>query len=326
MDAVARRRLDTIAAAAGRDVPVPVVVWSAGPGPVVVVTANVHGDEVVGVAAAHALDESLASTLCRGSVALYPSLNPRGLASLVRVQPDDGVDMNRVFPGDRHGTAASRSAAAIWTDVLARSPHALVDLHSDSSVSVPYVIVDRATMLRSGAREEMESRLGVLAAATGLLVLHEYPSDEYVRFRLDRSLAGAMVNHAGVPALTLEIGARRTVDPRAVRVASHAVLRVLHSLGMLSEPPPPPDDRPAPGRWRRSAAPRVQAAGLFTPAIAPGATFAEGQVLGTVRALDGTVREVLRADAAGLVVSWSETPWVEPRGVPGTLALKEPPS
>ena len=108
-----------------------------------------------------------------------------------------------------------------------------------------------------------------------------------------------------------------------MRAATHAVLRVLHLSDMLTAPPPEPD-APAPtGAWRRAAAPRTQTAGLFTPALPPGARFAAGQVLGTVRAVDGSVREVLRAEARGLVVSWSEAPWLDARGVPGTLGLEE---
>lgn len=324
MDAVARRRLDTIHGAAGRDVDLPVVVWSAGAGPTVAITANVHGDELVGVATAHALDELMATTLQRGSLVLYPSLNPRGLQQMMRVHPDDGQDLNRVFPGDRQAGGAARCAALVWADLLARRPDVLIDLHSDSSVSIPYAIVDRATALRAEARAAMEQRLEDLAGVTGLLVLHEYPPDEYVRFRLDRSLAGAMVNHARTPALTLEVGARRTMDPTSVRTATHAVLRVLDRMSMLAAPPPEAEPGVAPvGAWRRAAAPRTQTPGLFTPALTPGARFAAGQVLGTVRAVDGTVREVIRAEARGLVVSWSESPWLEARGVPGTLALEE---
>ncbi|MCB9685841.1 MAG: succinylglutamate desuccinylase/aspartoacylase family protein [Alphaproteobacteria bacterium] len=323
MDAVARRRLDAIQGAAGRDAGLPVVVWSAGPGPTVAITANVHGDEVVGVAAAHALDDAMSSTLRRGTLLIYPSLNPRGLQQMVRVHPEEGTDLNRLFPGDRQGGGTARCAALIWSDLLARRPDLLIDLHSDSSVSIPYAIVDRATSLRPDARTEMEARLEELARATGLLVLHEYPPEEYVRFRLDRSLAGAMVNHARVPALTLEVGARRTVDPASVRTATHAVLRVLHHADMLVAPPAEPDLAPPSGAWRRAAAPRSQTAGLFTPALPPGARFAAGQVLGTVRAVDGSVREVVRSESRGIVVSWSESPWLEARGVPGTLGLEE---
>lgn len=296
------------------------VVLESGPGPVVAVTANIHGDEVIGVAAAHALDEALRAGLGRGTVALYPSLNPRGLASQQRLQ-QDGEDLNRLFPGDLGGGPGQRQAAQLWANVTERRPTALIDLHADSAVSIPYVIVDRATHHRGASRVAMDGAILAMAEASGVTVLREYPEDQYVRYHLDRSLAGAMVNHASVPAVTLEIGPRRAVDPRSVRAAVGAVLRILHHLGVVDDSPPAP---PAPqGNWRRAAAPRVHTPGVFEPVLVPGESFEAGAVLGTVRAIDGTVREVLTAEAAGIVVSWSESGWVDARAVPGTLGLCE---
>lgn len=296
-----------------------------GPQPTVAVTANIHGDEVTGIAAVHALDLELQHTLRRGTVVLYPSLNPRGLVAQQRVQPGDGVDLNRVFPGDPGGQGAARLAGVVWADLRGRNPTALIDLHADSAVAIPYAIVDRATTHRGDARAKMDQAVLAMAGASGLTVLHEYPEDQYVRFRLDRSLAGAMVNHANVPAVTLEIGPRRAVDPRAVRLAVGAVSRILHHLGLI-DPPPEPAPAPTPlpgGPWRRAAAPRVFASGVFEPVLLPGDAFGVGDVLGVVRALDGGVREVVHAEAAGVVVSWSETAWVDARAIPGTLGLRE---
>jgi uncharacterized protein len=334
------RRADAIALGIERDA-VPVIALVASARPVVAITANIHGDEVTGVAAVHALDEQLRSSLRVGTVVLYPSLNPRGLVSQQRVQPVDGVDLNRVFPGDPKGQGASRLAGLLWADLLSRTPDAVVDLHADSAVAIPYVIVDRATTHRGDARTRMDRAVLEMAEASGLTVLHEYPEDQYVRFRLDRSLAGAMVNHANVPAVTLEIGPRRAVDPRAVRQALAAVQRILHHLGLVDAPissggptpgissggpTPGIGDRPPRlpgGPWRRAAAPRVQSPGVFEPTLLPGDAFEAGDVLGVVRALDGTVRELLHAELPGIVISWSETAWVDARAVPGTLGLRE---
>ncbi|MEQ1502174.1 MAG: succinylglutamate desuccinylase/aspartoacylase family protein [Myxococcota bacterium] len=301
----------------------PVIALVASPGPVVAVTANIHGDEVTGVAAVHALDEQLRVSLRAGTVVLYPSLNPRGLVSQQRVQPVDGVDLNRVFPGDAGSQGATRLAGLLWADLLARRPEAVIDLHADSAVAIPYAIVDRATYHRGEARARMDRTVLGMAEASGLTVLREYPEDQYVRFRLDRSLAGAMVNHGSIPAVTLEIGPRRAVDPRAVRITVAAVLRILHHLKLVDPPSDPPIARPAGGPWRRAAAPRVQSPGVFEPMLAPGESFEAGAVLGVVRALDGTVREVVHADTEGIVVSWSETAWVDARAVPGTIGLAE---
>jgi predicted deacylase len=324
MDPAARRRTDVVVLPAPLQKPepgLPVVAWAhPTPGPSVVITANVHGDEVVGVAAAHALDERLGAILRRGSVAIYPSLNPRGLAAQSRFHPEDGVDLNRVFPGEPRGTGAARVAHAVFADLAARQPDLVIDLHSDSPSSVPYALVDRATAHPPTRRQELERRMVGLARASGLFVLLEYPTDEYVRFRLDRSLAGAVVNHLGVPALTFEIGARRAVDPASVRLVVEAVERVLGAMGLADVSPS--TTSPA-GAWRRAAAPRVQASGLFEPRLAPGEVFGAGEVLGTVRAIDGTIREVVRAETPGRVISWTEQPWLEVRSVPGTLAVAE---
>ena len=320
---VVRRKVGSFTpTGASRDALPVVQIRAPEPGPVVVVTANVHGDEVTGVAAVHRLDDRLGASLVRGTVVLYPSLNPRGLQQQQRVQPDDGVDLNRVFPGDPEGHGATRLAGALWSDLASRRPDALVDLHADSAVSIPYAIVDRATHLQGLKRERMDDAVRAMAEASGLTVLHEYPDEQYVRFRLDRSLAGAMVNHAGVPAVTLEVGPRRAVDPVAVDRAADAVLRILGHLGLVADDLPPAL-RPAGGPWRRTAAPRLQSSGVFEPVLEPGARFEAGDVLGTVRALDGTVREVVRSECRGLVVSWSESAWHEVQGVPGTLAMEE---
>ncbi|HHO51702.1 MAG TPA: hypothetical protein ENK18_12715 [Deltaproteobacteria bacterium] len=316
-----RRRIERIELGARADA-LPVVVLSTPTdGPRVAVTANVHGDEVTGLAAIHELDRRLQRTLIRGGVVLVPSLNPRGLIQQRRVQPEDGLDLNRVFPGDADGRGAARIAGAVWQGLIARGLDGLVDLHADSAVAIPYAIMDRATHLQGEARERMDRAVAGLAEASGLTVIQEYPDDLYMRFRLDRSLAGAMVNHAGVPAVTLEVGPRRAVSAVAVRRTVAAVLRILHHLSLLAERPDEPVSRLAGGPWRRASAPRVRAAGLFVPSLDPGQIFHTGDVLGEVRAVDGTVREIVRAEAAGLVVSWSEHAWVDVRGVPGTLGL-----
>ena len=56
-------------------------------GPNAVVTANIHGDETTGVGVIHNLARCLPDLLLRGSVYLYPTLNPDGLAACSRVLP-----------------------------------------------------------------------------------------------------------------------------------------------------------------------------------------------------------------------------------------------
>jgi len=292
-------------------------------GPAVVITGNVHGDEYIGVTAAHLLVDRLQHDLGRGAVHVYPSLNPNGLRSGNRGIGRDGPDLNRRFPGSRNGDFASLLALTIWEDLAARKPDLLIDLHADSGQSIPYAIIDRAVRKRGAARKRMDARLRAHAEATGLTVLHEYPDDLYLRFGLDRSLAGATVNHLGVPAVTIEAGPRGVVSMAAVGVMVNAVLGVLADVGMVEGGFEPDPSRRTDGPWRRTAGPQTTKPGVFEPALAPGSLFEPGDLLGRVHELQGRVVEEVRAPSLGVVVSWIDGCWLEKGTVVATVGVPE---
>ena len=290
-------------------------------GPTVVVTANVHGDECTGLHAVHHLDQLLTDAELSGTVHLLPSLNPAGLVAGSRFVPTDEGDLNRSFPGRAAGDPTERLADAIWRTLSRLAPVAVVDLHTDSLASIPYAIIDRAVARTGKSRVEMDKRLDACASATGLTVIREYPDEAYVRFQLDRSLAGALVNRLGTPAVTVECGPRRIGLVESVQTAVRAVSGILDHLGILNGPVPPHATRVQGGPWRRTSSPRTRFSGVWMPKLRPGETFERGAVLGTVRTLSGVVREEMRAPEAGLVVSWSETSWVTQGAVVGTLGV-----
>lgn len=295
------------------------------PGPTAVITANVHGDESSGVVAVHAVDRWLQESLLRGKVRLFPSLNPRALALNTRRVPHDGTDLNRCFPGRAGGTAGERLAAAVWQSITAEETDLLVDLHTDSAGSIPYTIVDRAVALSGAARRKLDAELLQLAQDSGLTVLLEYPDDLYLRFGLDRSLAGAVVNRLHRPAVTIEAGPRGVVDWDAVGVMRRALRAVLGRVGLVEAQPFAHSSRvPCPtGTWRRGTTARTRRAGVFVPSLRAGDTFRPGAVLGVVRDLAGDPLDEVRAHGTGVVVSWVDSCWVESGQVVGTIGTAE---
>ncbi len=294
----------------------------AGPaeGPTLVVTANVHGDEVTGVLAVQALDAWLGTGLTRGTVVLYPTLNPGGLAAGTRTLPDEGRDLNRLFPGGRR-RRDERLALSIWEHLSARQPDAVVDLHADTTDAIPYAIIDRPVRMSGKDRVVFGERLTALAKATRLCILREYPDEQYTRYALDRSLAGAVVNTLKVPAVTLEVGPRRYADPAAVGTMLDALLGILDHMGMVDALDIPLVE--ASGPWRRAAAPRVRVAGLFQPLLRPGDQFDDGDLLGLIRSPQGKVLEQVTSTSRGLVVSWAERSWIAAGGIVGTLGVPD---
>jgi len=295
---------------------------AAKPGPSVVVTANVHGDEATGVGVIHRLKGHLDGMLLRGQVHLYPSLNPDGLVQRTRAVPADGQDLNRVWPGDARGRASERLADALWQDIRSRKPDVLIDLHADSPASIPYAIVDRV-IARSRGAVKMAARVRTLAAATGLTVLHEYPRELYIKYGLDRSLSGAVTNTMGIPAVTIEAGPRFYLDPEAVEVSTRGVLGVLTESGLIASPADVHPTRLPEGPWRRQSGPRISAAGIFHPHVRPGEAFSKGDTLAEVRSLDGCCLERLQARDEGYVISLPERTWAVPGVSAGTYAIRD---
>lgn len=291
--------------------------------PVVAVTANIHGDECTGTGVVLRLSYALESLLLRGTVHLYPSLNPEGLERRVRRVPEDDQDLNRLFPGEADGSPSEQLAHAAWVELESREIDVLIDLHADSPGAIPYALLDRAVNLRGEARGQLESLCESYALSTGLTVLHEYPDDRYSRYRLDRSLTGAALNRLRVPAVTIEAGPRLVLEDIAVETALRAVLGILHALGMVSEPAPVHAARVKGGPWRRDSGPRANASGILIRRCQPGVVLKRGEPIAEVRALSGALLQELTAETEGFVVSFAERAHIV-AGVPVcTWALPE---
>lgn len=300
-------------------------VESRGDGPRVAVCANLHGDECIGIGVIHELLSTLPTALLRGAVRLYPSLNPEGLRAGARRAPGDNTDLNRAFPGDARGSAAERIAHTIWRDLLGFEPELVIDLHADSSESIPYAILDRLLSARDADRGRRLAKLARLAQATGLTVVWDYPDAPYRRFQLDRSLSGALLNHGRVDAFTLELGPRRLLVPDAVQAGGRAVFGVLSDLGLAAAPGNAHPSRIAGGPWRRDSGPLPRHAGVLRPHHGPGTVLEPGQVLATIHAIDGEQLESLVVDTRVLILSLSERAWIAPGSGVATLAVPDSP-
>ena len=113
----------------------------AAPGRTLVVTAGVHGCEYVGVQALRRLAVELDPAELSGNVILLPLANPTGFyAGAKQVVPEDGVNLNRAFPGDPAGTLSARLAYALET-ALYQAADFLADLHSGDCNEALYPLV-----------------------------------------------------------------------------------------------------------------------------------------------------------------------------------------
>ncbi len=97
-------------------------------GPVVLFSAGIHGDEINGVEIVRQIISKKINRPKKGTIICIPVINMYGFVNKAREFPD-GRDLNRVFPGSKKGSLASRFAFHIVNDVLPIVDYA-VDFHA----------------------------------------------------------------------------------------------------------------------------------------------------------------------------------------------------
>ena len=113
---------------AGYDIPV-AVVNGAKPGKVLALAAGSHGTEYASVIALEKLIGSLNPADISGTVIILPLINVNSFEHVVpHLNPVDGKNMNRFFPGNMQGTQTERASALITREVIEKSDH-IIDMH-----------------------------------------------------------------------------------------------------------------------------------------------------------------------------------------------------
>lgn len=183
------------------------------PRPRLAAIAGVHGNEYPGPLALLELARELDPATIEGTLVLVPFANPLAVNAGARVTPEDGVNLNRVFPGDPNGTLTFRLAHALVEGIVQDADLA-VDLHSAEATGV--------MMPMAGFREQtgpVAETSARAAAAFGLEM------DWMMRWA-PGTLSTAL-NQRGIPAVGCEIGGGGIASPEDVRLYRDGVMRLV---------------------------------------------------------------------------------------------------
>src|SRR6266568_6249350 len=105
------------------NVPV-IVIRGVERGPVVFLTAAIHGDELNGVEIVRRVMTGYTPQQLKGTLICIPVVNRVGFLTHTRYLPGRR-DLNRCFPGDPEGNAGSRDARILFTEIVARSRYSI---------------------------------------------------------------------------------------------------------------------------------------------------------------------------------------------------------
>lgn len=201
----------------------PITILRNGPGPVVLFTGGIHGDEYEGPIALMKLLAALQlhDLLC-GTLVIMPILNPPAVAAGMRTSPIDGKNLNRVFPGKPDGSPTERIAHLVTSEILPQVD-CVYDLHAGgrTTVFIPSVMIhelpDKVLMERTVAAMQ------AFRAPAGI-VIKEFESE---------GMLDTTVEKMGKVFGCCELGGAGMVTPETIDVTETGIRNLLIHLGMM---------------------------------------------------------------------------------------------
>jgi predicted deacylase len=185
------------------------------PGPTLLVTGAMHGDEINSIEIIRRLLKSRKSKVNAGTLIAIPIVNIYGFVTLSRYLPDRR-DLNRCFPGTEHGSLGSRIAYTFSKEILPKV-NFLIDLHTGSNhkSNFPQIRTDASN----------KSALEMAKAFKAPIIINANIRDGSLRE------AAASAN---IPAIVYEGGEALRFDDVAIRYGLQGILNVMSSLKMVS--------------------------------------------------------------------------------------------
>lgn len=271
---------------------IPVIIErSKKPGPTVLFTAGIHGDEVNGVEIVRQLIAKGINKPKCGTIICMPVINIFGFINLKREFPD-GRDLNRVFPGSKSGSLAGRVAYKLIHDII---PHVdlVIDFHTGGSGRF------NAPQLRYSKEKKELNDLAKVFGAPFVL----YSSN------LSKSFRTACYK-LGKPLLLFEGGKSFHIDDIVTNSGVNGSKRVLKYLGMLkasfkASQPKKETVFINDSRWQRA-----KYSGMFKASITIGSFVKKDDILGNITDPYGKFNYFVKASNTGYIINVNESPIV----------------
>ena len=251
----------SVQAPGGVSIGTPVIVINgSSPGPVLALTAAIHGDELNGIEIIRQVVHDIDPKKLKGVVVGVPIVNLEGFWRKDRYI-GDRRDLNRFFPGNTKGSYPSRVAHSLFTDIINHCDM-VIDIHTGSFYreNLPQLRVD----LTVDQVADMADGFGALTALQSTA-----PTG---------SLRGA-ATAAGIPTVVMEVGGPLSLEPDKVTVGVKSIQTFLQGIGMIHKfkilPPPKPVFYGS--QWIRS-----DSGGILITRVKLGESVKEGTVLAKV--------------------------------------------
>jgi len=234
-------------------------------GPCLLFLAGIHGDEVNGVEIVRQIVAKGINKPEAGMVICIPVLNVFGFLNQTREFPD-GRDLNRVFPGAKNGSLASRFAYHFMNSIVPHVDYG-VDYHTGGSSKFNY------TQIRVNPQDEVS--LDLAKAFGARFIMHAPQRERSFRESVSRS---------GKKIMLFEGGKTLCLDKRVTEVGVQGAMRIMDHLKMrdfseeLAQIPEPQ----TPIVMKKQKWIRAKYPGMYRSYISIGNKVKKGDVLGSI--------------------------------------------
>src|SRR5690554_852581 len=276
----------------GTPVEIPIIIErSKIPGPTVLITAALHGDEINGVEIVRQLIARKFNVPKRGTIMCIPILNVFGFLNGDRSFPD-GRDLNRVFPGTKSGSLASRVSYHFTKKVLPEADYCL-DFHT------------------GGASRFNASQIRIKPGDERLMELAKVFNAPFTVFSntIDKSYRNTC-HRMGIPVLLFEGGKSGESNKHIVKEGVDGVLRFLDHLDMLKSKIPVPEAEANTIIIEKTKWIRAQKSGLLHIKINCNKHVEKGEFLATITDPYGKMRFKVTSPNEGYIINVNQSPIV----------------
>lgn len=240
---------------------IPVYVFrSINPGPVLLLLAGMHGDEVNGIETVRKLIKRKdVKNPLRGTIIAIPVINIIAFLSGARDLPD-GRDLNRCFPGSKNGSLGSRIAFGLMHNIFPQIDFG-IDFHTGGAK------INNFPQIRCVFNNKTNLELGKQFAPTFIL---NSPFREKT-FRNEAAKKGKSI-------LVFEGGESSRFDPVSIKEAITGCLRLMNHLKMIKVDLP----KTSSILLKKSTWVRARTSGLFHTSKINGARIMKDEVIGMI--------------------------------------------
>jgi uncharacterized protein len=257
-------------------------------GPVLALTAGMHGDEINGMEIVRRILEEGLHRVKRGAIVCMPITNMYGFLNFSRDVPD-GKDVNRSFPGSKNGSLASRVAYNLTHQIIPFIDYG-IDFHTGGAMRTNYPQV--RAMLNDTTNQQLAEAFNA-----------PFTIDSPFRPNSLRKEA----SKKGKNIIVYEAGESLRFDQAGIEEGIAGTLRMMKYLEMIDTAPEPKE--PNKIIWSSSWL-RAKHAGLFQASIQSGQLVRKGDVVGTITDPFGEFKEHVKASETAYVIGLNNIPVV----------------